>query len=90
MDFMNALDQTRTKGSRIPYMGIALLMSCIVLLLLAGIAAGGLNAAELHTPTTKTLWATTQDFAQFELSSVTAPSYFVSGGDCLDTGEMNI
>ena len=89
---MTVLDQTRTKGCGIPYLGIAVLMSCIVLLLLAGIAAGGLSAAQLHRPTTKTttLWAKTQDSAQFELSSVTAPSYFVSGADCLQTGEMNI
>lgn len=87
---MKALDQAGTKGCGIPYLGIAVLMSCIVLLLLAGIAAGGLSAAELQTPTTTTLWARTQDFAQFELSSVTAPSYFVSGADFLDTGEMNI
>lgn len=87
---MKALDQASAKGCGIPYVGIAILMSCIVLLLLAGIAAGGLNTAELQRPTTTTLWARTQDFAQFELSSVTAPSYFVSGADCLKTGEMNI
>ena len=45
----------------------------VVTALLAA-TAGAQNVTELNTPTTTTLWAGTQDFVQFGLSSVTFPA----------------
>jgi hypothetical protein len=52
-----------------------LLALCLALLLaFAASPASAQNVTQVNTPTTTTLWAGTQDWLQFGLSSVTAPS----------------
>jgi uncharacterized repeat protein (TIGR01451 family) len=47
---------------------------CVVLLLAFATVANAQNVTQLNTPTTTTLWAGTQDWNTFGLSSVTAPT----------------
>jgi uncharacterized repeat protein (TIGR01451 family) len=47
---------------------------CVVLLLAFATVANAQNVTQLNTPTTTTLWAGTQDWNVFGLSSVTAPA----------------
>ncbi|HEU4416710.1 MAG TPA: fibronectin type III domain-containing protein [Candidatus Angelobacter sp.] len=47
---------------------------CVTLLLAFAVTASAQNVTQLNVPTTTTLWAGTQDFAQFGLSSVTLPA----------------
>jgi uncharacterized repeat protein (TIGR01451 family) len=50
------------------------LVLCIMLFLAFATLANAQNVTQLNTPVTTTLWAGTQDWLQFGLSSVTAPS----------------
>ncbi len=52
---------------------VLLVLFCLALLFACSISASAQNVTELHTPTTTTLWAGTQDFVQFGLSSLTSP-----------------
>jgi titin len=47
---------------------------CVILLLAFAPVANAQNVTQLNTPTTTTLWAGTQDWNVFGLSSVTAPT----------------
>jgi uncharacterized repeat protein (TIGR01451 family) len=47
---------------------------CVTLLLAFATSASAQNVTQLNVPTTTTLWAGTQDWNQFGLSSVTAPA----------------
>lgn len=47
---------------------------CIAVFLLFAITANAQNVTQLNVPTTTTLWAGTQDWSQFGLSSVTSPT----------------
>lgn len=47
---------------------------CVMVLLAFATVANAQNVTELNTPTTTTLWAGTQDFVQFGLSSLTNPA----------------
>jgi uncharacterized repeat protein (TIGR01451 family) len=47
---------------------------CVVLLLAFATVANAQNVTQLNTPTTTTLWAGTQDWNVFGLSSLTAPT----------------
>src|SRR5262245_50154937 len=47
---------------------------CVTLLLAFAVTANAQNVTQLNTPTTTQLWAGTQDWNQFGLSSVTNPT----------------
>lgn len=89
---MRGFDQAKKKVGAIPYLGIAIVMTCIVLLLLAGIAAGGVSAAELHTSKNN------NNNALGENPGLRATRVVIGDrahllhfrGNCLETGEMNI
>ncbi|HET9365314.1 MAG TPA: hypothetical protein VFP71_09945, partial [Candidatus Angelobacter sp.] len=46
----------------------------LALLIALASSASAQNVTEINTPTTTTLWAGTQDWATFGLSSVTSPT----------------
>jgi uncharacterized repeat protein (TIGR01451 family) len=47
---------------------------CVAVFLLFAVTANAQNVTQLNVPTTTTLWAGTQDFVQFGLSSLTNPA----------------
>ena len=47
---------------------------CLAVFLLFAVTANAQNVTQLNVPTTTTLWAGTQDWNQFGLSSVTVPA----------------
>lgn len=53
---------------------VQLVLFCLVLLFACSISANAQNVTNLNVPTTTTLWAGTQDFVQFGLSSLTFPA----------------
>ena len=53
---------------------VQLIVLCLALILAVAGSAHGQNVTVLNTPTTTTLWAGTQDWATFGLSSVTSPT----------------
>ncbi|HKV91138.1 MAG TPA: fibronectin type III domain-containing protein [Candidatus Angelobacter sp.] len=53
---------------------VQLLLFCLALLFACSISANAQNVTNLNVPTTTTLWAGTQDFVQFGLSSLTFPA----------------
>jgi len=53
---------------------VQLVLFCVVLLFACSISANAQNVTNLNVPTTTTLWAGTQDFVQFGLSSLTFPA----------------
>jgi uncharacterized repeat protein (TIGR01451 family) len=53
---------------------VQLVLFCVALLFACSISANAQNVTNLNVPTTTTLWAGTQDFVQFGLSSVTLPA----------------
>ena len=67
---------TRLQQNRAGRTSISRLASffCLAVFLMFAIAANAQNVTQLNVPTTTTLWAGTQDWNQFGLSSVTAPA----------------
>jgi hypothetical protein len=55
-------------------LSMSLGLLCVILFLAFAPIANAQNVTQLNTPTTTTLWAGTQDWNVFGLSSVTAPS----------------
>ena len=53
---------------------LQLVLFCVALLFVCSISANAQNVTNLNVPTTTTLWAGTQDFVQFGLSSLTFPA----------------
>ena len=53
---------------------VQLVLFCVALLFACSISANAQNVTNLNVPTTTTLWAGTQDFVQFGLSSLTFPA----------------
>lgn len=53
---------------------LSLCLLCVMLLLAFASVANAQNVTQLNTPTTTTLWAGTQDWNTFGLSSITAPT----------------
>lgn len=53
---------------------VQLVLFCVALLFACSISANAQNVTNLNVPTTTTLWAGTQDFVQFGLSSLTSPA----------------
>lgn len=53
---------------------VQLVLFCAALLFACSISANAQNVTNLNVPTTTTLWAGTQDFVQFGLSSLTFPA----------------
>src|ERR1700756_278229 len=53
---------------------VQLALLCLALVLAFAASANAQNVTVLNTPTTTTLWAGTQDWNTFGLSSVTAPT----------------
>src|SRR5579884_4284240 len=53
---------------------ISLSLLFVMLLLAFAVSANAQNVTQLNVPTTTQLWAGTQDWNQFGLSSVTAPT----------------
>lgn len=53
---------------------VQLVLFCLALLFACSISANAQNVTNLNVPTTTTLWAGTQDFVQFGLSSLTFPA----------------
>ncbi|MBZ5491582.1 MAG: DUF11 domain-containing protein [Acidobacteriia bacterium] len=53
---------------------VQLVLFCLALLFAGSISASAQNVTNLNVPTTTTLWAGTQDFVQFGLSSLTFPA----------------
>lgn len=53
---------------------VQLVLFCLALLFACSISASAQNVTNLNVPTTTTLWAGTQDFVQFGLSSLTSPA----------------
>lgn len=58
-------------GTSIPLLVAAL---CLAFLLAFALSANAQNVTQLNVPTTTTLWAGTQDYVQFGLSSLTFPA----------------
>ncbi len=53
---------------------LQLVLFCLAMLFACTVSAGAQNVTQLNVPTTTTLWAGTQDFVQFGLSSLTFPA----------------
>jgi uncharacterized repeat protein (TIGR01451 family) len=53
---------------------VQFLLLCLALLMALASSANAQNVTQLNVPTTTTLWAGTQDFVQFGLSSLTFPA----------------
>src|SRR5262245_31563936 len=63
-----------TTNTQARKLSLCLGLLCITLLLAFATTANAQNVTQLNTPTTTTLWAGTQDWNVFGLSSVTAPA----------------
>ena len=72
----NMKSPTRLQQNRAGRTSISRLASffCLAVFLLFAVTANAQNVTQLNVPTTTTLWAGTQDWNQFGLSSVTAPA----------------
>src|SRR5262245_61775025 len=73
---MRSNDYTRNKRLTIRELpeAVQLLLFCLALRFASAASANAPNVTVLNTPTTSTLWAGTQDWSIFGLSSVTSPS----------------
>jgi len=65
---------TETHSSRPTVRKFYFGLLCVMLLLAFAVTANAQNVTQLNVPTTTTLWAGTQDWQTFGLSSVTAPA----------------
>lgn len=70
---MRNITKTQSSQPTARKMSICLGLLCVTLILAFAVTANAQNVTQLNVPTTTQLWAGTQDWAQFGLSSVTSP-----------------
>jgi uncharacterized repeat protein (TIGR01451 family) len=71
---MRNITKTQSSQPRARKLSICLGLLCVTLILAFAVSANAQNVTQLNVPTTTELWAGTQDWNQFGLSSVTAPA----------------
>ena len=71
---MRNITKTQSSQPRARKLSICLGLLCVTLILAFAVSANAQNVTQLNVPTTTQLWAGTQDWNQFGLSSVTAPT----------------
>lgn len=70
---MRNITKTQSSQPKARKLSICLGLLCVTLILAFAVSANAQNVTQLNVPTTTQLWAGTQDWNQFGLSSVTAP-----------------
>jgi uncharacterized repeat protein (TIGR01451 family) len=71
---MRNITKTQSSQPTARKLSICLGLLCVTLILAFAVSANAQNVTQLNVPTTTQLWAGTQDWNQFGLSSVTAPA----------------
>jgi uncharacterized repeat protein (TIGR01451 family) len=71
---MRNIFKTQSSQTTARKLSICLGLLCVTLILTFAVNANAQNVTQLNVPTTTTLWAGTQDFVQFGLSSLTFPA----------------
>jgi uncharacterized repeat protein (TIGR01451 family) len=71
---MRNITKTQSSQPRARKLSICLGLLCVTLILAFAVSANAQNVTQLNVPTTTQLWAGTEDWNKFGLSSVTAPT----------------
>ncbi|HEY2360332.1 MAG TPA: fibronectin type III domain-containing protein [Candidatus Angelobacter sp.] len=83
---MRNITKTQSSQPTARKLSICLGLLCVTLILAFAVTANAQNVTQLNVPTTTELWAGTQDWNQFGLSSVTAPaSGIILSGTAIST-----